>query len=580
MSRSAFKICISAVCLVLATLQATHASPVIGERSSPSCRVLPGDAAWPNQKVWDKLNQTVGGRLIRGAPLAQPCYTPDLDISTCTAIQNDWTALDPFLRDPVNVMSPYWMNDSCSPFLGPNGSCTLANLASYAINMSCADDAIAGVAFAQNNNIRLTIKNTGHDFLGRSAGKGSLALWTHNMKQMSFVNYESSQYTGPAFRVGAGITNAELYAAAGAKGYRAVGGSCPTVGATGGYAQGGGHGPLGAKYGLGSDQVLEWELVTAAGKYIVASPTQNSDLYWALSGGGPGNLAVVLSMTVKVYKDGPIAGASLSFANTNDSAYWKAVSAWLKHLLVLDKLQGFTTLWGLTALGFEIEYATYPDANEQAMTAALAPFVQQVKDLNLSLTTNSVSVHANFPAHYAAYATQSYDTNNSIGGRLISRSVVQNDLPALIDAFRNININSTNVGGSKISGIAANVTHQRVGNTATANSVLPAWRDSLFTMTIGIPLAQDATWAAMQNGQRQLNAWQDLLRTVTPGGGTYMSEATYDNPNWKPDYFGANYQRLLSIKNKYDPQRLFWVNTAVGSDDYWRPAVDGRLCRV
>ncbi|KAH0391610.1 hypothetical protein KCU89_g14337, partial [Aureobasidium melanogenum] len=64
------------------------------------------------------------------------------------------------------------------------------------------------------------------------------------------------------------------------------------------------------------------------------------------------------------------------------------------------------------------------------------------------------------------------------------------------------------------------------------------------------------------------------------GGGTYMSEATYDNPNWKPDYFGANYQRLLSIKNKYDPQRLFWANTAVGSDDYWRPAVDGRLCRV
>ncbi|CAD0109486.1 unnamed protein product [Aureobasidium uvarum] len=149
------------------------------------------------------------------------------------------------------------MNNSCSPFLGPSGSCSLRNLASYAIRVTCADDVIAGVGFAQTNNVRLMIKNTGHDFLGRSVGEESLALWTHNLKQTTFVSYKSSQYTGPAFRVGAGITNAELYATAGAKGYRAVGGPCPTVGATGGYAQGGGHDPPGAKFGLGSDQVLE-----------------------------------------------------------------------------------------------------------------------------------------------------------------------------------------------------------------------------------------------------------------------------------------------------------------------------------
>ncbi|CAD0109485.1 unnamed protein product [Aureobasidium uvarum] len=95
MSSAAFNVCISAVCLVLATLQATQASPVIGDRSSPSCRVLPGDAAWPKQKAWDELNQTVGGRLIRGTLLAQPCYTPNLDTSTSTTIQDDWTALDP-----------------------------------------------------------------------------------------------------------------------------------------------------------------------------------------------------------------------------------------------------------------------------------------------------------------------------------------------------------------------------------------------------------------------------------------------------------------------------------------------------
>ncbi|RYP39081.1 hypothetical protein DL767_002344 [Monosporascus sp. MG133] len=524
----------------------------------------------------------VGGRLIRGTPLAQVCYGPDLTTdaaAACAKLQGEWTSLDRFLDDPVNVMSPYWMNRTCSPFAGPNGSCTLGNLASYAINVTAAEDAIAGVKFAQSNNVRLIVKNTGHDFLGRSSGKGALALWTHNLKKTSFLNYKSSFYTGPAMRIGAGITNIEMYEAAHAKGYRAVGGSCPTVGAGGGYTQGGGHGPLGSKYGLGADQVLEYEVVTAAGKHMTASPTQNADLYWALAGGGPGNLAVILSVTAKAYRDGPIAGAGFSFANTGDN-YWAAISAWLRHLLVLDTIEGFGTLWAFTALGFQLQYATLPDAKAAQIAAALSPFLDEVKALNVTVANDVANDHPNFLGHYNAWATQTYDTNNSVGGRLIPRSVVQKDLPALVSVFRDIVVNSGNVGGSAISGISANVTHKRVGNTGASNSVVPAWRDSLFTITVGIPLNRDAGWDEMNRGQVQLNAWQDQLRAVTPGGGTYMNEATYDNPNWKSDYYGSNYNKLLSVKIKYDPHHLFWTNAAVGSDLYWKVATDGRLCRV
>ena len=64
----------------------------------------------------------------------------------------------------------------------------------------------------------------------------------------------------------------------------------------GGYVQGGGHGPLAASYGLAADNTLEFEVVTVDGRHLIASPIQNSDLYWALSGGGAGNYAVVLSL--------------------------------------------------------------------------------------------------------------------------------------------------------------------------------------------------------------------------------------------------------------------------------------------
>ncbi|KAI0201518.1 hypothetical protein F4808DRAFT_103279 [Astrocystis sublimbata] len=576
---------IGIVVALWALCQIAAASPVAGDAASAraTCRYLPGDAAWPQQRVWNRLNATIGGRLIQGTPLGQVCYGSNLSIAAkaqCTTLQDDWTFLDTFLGDPVNVMSPYWMNRTCSPFDATSGTCSLGNLPTFAINVSSAHDVVAGVRFAQTNNVRLVIKNTGHDFLGRSSGQGALSLWTHNMKQTTFIpRYRGSTYRGAAMRIGAGITNIEMYTAADKVGYRAVGGSCPTVGAGGGYTQGGGHGPLGAKYGLGADQVLEYEVVTADGAHTTASPSKNSDLYWAIAGGGPGNYAVLVSVTIKVYKDGPIAGAGFSFANTGDN-YWKAISAWLKHLLVLDDIDGFGTLWTFTALGFQLEYASYPDHSAAELTAALQPFFDEAAALNVTLVGNVANEHPGFLTHYGAWATQFYDTNNSIGGRLIPRATVQGNLPALVAAFEDITVNSTSVGGSAISGVSGNVSHARVGNTPSSNSVVPAWRDALFHLTIGIPLTQDADWDQMRRGQAQLNTWQDELRAVTPGGGAYLNEATYDNANWKTDYFGANYDKLLRLKDKYDPEHLFWSNTAVGSDLSWKPAADGRLCRV
>ena len=54
------------------------------------------------------------------------------------------------------------------------------------------------------------------------------------------------------------------------------------VGVPGGYTQGGGHSALSTSFGLAADQTLEWEVVTAGGKLVTASRTQNADLYWAL----------------------------------------------------------------------------------------------------------------------------------------------------------------------------------------------------------------------------------------------------------------------------------------------------------
>lgn len=124
---------------------------------------------------------------------------------------------------------PYFQNQSCDPFTPRAQKCVLGNYADYSINVTGAEDAAAGVRFASEKNVRLVIKNTGHDYLGKSTGRGSLSLWTHNLKETTAIlSFSSGLYTGPAIKLGAGIQAFEAYAFANSTGFRLVGGECPT----------------------------------------------------------------------------------------------------------------------------------------------------------------------------------------------------------------------------------------------------------------------------------------------------------------------------------------------------------------
>lgn len=98
--------------------------------------------------------------------------------------------------------------------------------------------------------------------------------------------------------------------------------------------QGGGHSELASKYGLAADQTLEWEVITGTGDFVTASPTQNADLYWALSGGGGGTYGIVYSLTSKAHRDTPVSGASLSFyrKGLSTDTYYAGLTAWHKNL--------------------------------------------------------------------------------------------------------------------------------------------------------------------------------------------------------------------------------------------------------
>lgn len=75
------------------------------------------------------------------------------------------------------------------------------------------------------------------------------------------------------------------------------------------------------------------------------------------------------------------------------------------------------------------------------------------------------------------------------------------------------------------------------------------------------------------------NVLTPALEAITPDGAAYLNEADVNQPNWQQVFYGSNYAELLSIKQKYDPDSLFWGKTAVGSED-WEMRTDGRLCKA
>lgn len=101
---------------------------------------------------------------------------------------------------------------TCLPIATGEITCTLGGYPSYVVNVSTVAQIQLAVNFARENGLRLVVKNTGHDYLGKSVGAGALGIWTHRLKDMQYLeNYQSTRYRGATLKMGAGVQGEELY---------------------------------------------------------------------------------------------------------------------------------------------------------------------------------------------------------------------------------------------------------------------------------------------------------------------------------------------------------------------------------
>jgi hypothetical protein len=196
-----------------------------------ACKTYPGDDGWPSDAAWSALNDITDGRLFRPQPQAAPCYGgAEYDAAKCEAMSSSWTDPATHYDDPLEMMSPVYQGLTClPPSIYDSKNCTLGGFPLYVLNATTPKHVQAGINFARTTGVRLVIRNTGHDYSGKSGGAGSLSIWTHHMKDLVYVaDYvdKSQSYSGPAFKAGAGVQAFEIYEAAHEKRRIVLGGDC------------------------------------------------------------------------------------------------------------------------------------------------------------------------------------------------------------------------------------------------------------------------------------------------------------------------------------------------------------------
>ena len=218
--------------------------------------------------------------------------------STADSMKANWGSC----QSAVQSCNLNW-SDPSGP---PPADCYQGSVPSYYVEVTNVSDVQAALAFAQSNNVPLVVKNSGHDYKGRSSAPNSLAIWTHNYQppiqlERDFTPEGCSASAGTGVTIGAGQGFNGLYEWAELNDVTVVGGADRTVGAAGGWLNGGGHGALSNNFGLGVDNALQIRAVLPNGTYVTANQCQNQDIFYAIRGGGGSTFAVNMEVTYRAH---------------------------------------------------------------------------------------------------------------------------------------------------------------------------------------------------------------------------------------------------------------------------------------
>lgn len=560
-------------------------------------------ACWPSASDWTAFNTSVVGKLIAIDPPLKPCASSGSD-DTCVDLLGksadaDWISTLPggyaypvFTQDSDDKICFLRALDEFNAFRD-TGVCDQGAISSFGVAVSSNADIAAALAFAAQKNLQVVIKNTGHDLQGRSiASKYALMIWLHKFKGVEIdtaFQACASDTAAPAVIARGGARWGDVYATVNAANYHVVGGASRTVGAVGGWVQGGGHSFSSPAFGLGVDNVLKFTVVLVNGTTVDASPCSNPDLFWALRGGGGSTYGIVTSVAYKLHKKQAVTGYVFDLAPQTPEAGAELITSLLTWVADVSMkandvvVGGYPTYYG-AELGQRLAGRLVINGTKAQATALLAPLQTKidalvganklVENVPSALTEQSSFLDWHADA-YPLDHLESVGTLSNMVSRLIPMSLCA--APAQL-----VKVISDYVAAYPYFTAQLNIVTGGAVSTADADSkltsVTPSWRDSCLHLVvtdmaqlISAVLAESVSVSTRAEVTTKVKAVSDMgkpLRDVAGAGcGAYFAESDYIEAEWANVFWGsANYAKLVATKTKYDPENMLRCHHCVESD--------------
>lgn len=349
--------------------------------------------------------------------------------------------------------------------------------------------------------------------------------------------------------VGAGIQLLDLYETLNTYGVTIPGGSCPTVGVTG-LVLGGGFGLLSRLLGITCDSLLSVEMVTASGDIVVASARDNPDLFWACQGGGGGNFGIVTSLRFRVHPINNVVIYNVTWPwhaklLAEVLEYWqqwakgadRRVTAILK--CTAPSSGSFATIGQFVGPQSELTKLIYEQLlfGAPKVSVYTVPFIEAIRYF---AGVKDQTKYSHWTVHDAAKPNHQRFKNTSA---YVYDPFPRKAIGTLIDYLKSA---PNSLGIAQFDNYGGAVADRKPAETAFYH------RDASFN------IQYQTYWTDPIDDEVNVR-WVDGMRAgmqpYTQGG--YINYIDAAVPDYLRYYYGPNAERLMEVKQQYDPDNVF-----------------------
>jgi FAD/FMN-containing dehydrogenase len=392
-------------------------------------------------------------------------------------------------------------------------------------------DVIRAVHFAREHHLLVAVRGGAHNVAGTSVCNGGLVI---DLSRMQGIRVDLVQRT---VRAEGGVKWGAFDRETQAFGLATTGGTIADTGIAG-LTLGGGHGWLGYKYGLAADNLTSVDIVTADGTLRTASDAEHSDLFWGVRGGG-GNFGVVTSFEYRLHPVGPVlagmvvhpfaqAKAVLQFYRDFSSATHEALTTYAVPMTSPD---------GTKVVAIAVCYEGPLEEGERLIAPVRQfgpPLEDQIRPR--AYTELQSMLDAAYPPGHQYYFKAHF-----------LREIHDDAIDILVDHF------------ACVPSPLSMLFFQQTGGAMQRGHTAYAHRDALYNLLLLAQWLDPGESAIHVRWTRDL--WQALRPYVT--GGVYVNDIGQEGDEGVEQIraaYGAHYQRLAELKQKYDPKNLFRHN--------------------